>query len=460
MKIAQLLAVIVAGLSLAACTVAPTRAAPERFAIGGHIVTPTGVQRESWIVIDNGRIAAIQKEKPAVPRAIDTKAYVFPGFVDLHNHPMYNIIPRWNPPHHYANRYEWRGDPIYAAATAAPQRQAVNKDFCDVDAYVELRMLMAGTTTTLGISKPGKEMPRCIETLARNLDWHMGFEKDPVVVTMLGVTEEDLRRTTPDNGADIVRQGKADLFAVHVAEGRSGDPQSRGEFALLKKEKLLTNRTAIIHGIALGPKEFDEMKEAGASLIWSPRSNMALYGETADVLAARERIRVAIAPDWSPTGSDSMLDELAFASGLMRGRKEKDPRKFIDDRTLFEMATRIPAEIAGIHREVGSLAVGLRADLFVLRNDRISDAYAALAQTGARDISLVLVAGTPVYGRPDDLSALGVTAIEPVVVCRDANKAINSAAFGTKKFADVAAGIRGVLEANGSGLAPLVELCR
>ena len=468
----RVLVPLVASLSLAACTMTPTSqpaaitvSTDNRMAIGGHIVTPSGVLRDSWIVIENGRIASIQKDRPSVANALATADYVFPGFVDLHNHPDYNIIPRWKPPHQYANRYEWRNDPMYRAGTAAPQSAAVRSSFCDVDAYAELKMLMAGTTSTIGILKP-QAMPvmdSCIMGLARNLDWHTGFHdaapgKEPVL-NLIGITPGDLRGADPADVAARLKKGELMLLAIHIAEGRKSDPQTRAEFGLLESAGLLTERTAIVHGIALTDAEFAKMAEARASLVWSPRSNMVLYGETADVMGAIARkVRVAIAPDWGLTGSDNMLDELSFASSLMRSRMEPDNARTLDNRQLFEMATRIPAEIAGIHKEVGSLAPGLRADLFLLKSTH-RDAYDALIQTGAAGISLVLVDGVPVYGDAGHMKTLNVAAAEPVTVCRT-RKAVNSQSLPRGPLADLAGRIAEVLAANGSALAPLVELCR
>ena len=461
----RLAGILVISLSLGACTIAPKTeriaAVPSgTFALGGHIVTPAGVQRDSWIVVENGRIAAIQKERPALANVLATGDYVFPGFVDLHNHPMYNVMPRWQPPRLYANRYEWRADPAYRAATATPQAEAIKASFCDVDAYAEVKMLIGGTTSTIGISKPSNAsvIPECIAGLARNLDWHTGFHGDAPgnepVLNLIGITPGDLRGLDPAPVAQRLRSGALQLLAIHIAEGRSGDPQSRSEFGLLETSGLLTNRTAVVHGIALTAPDFAKMAATGAALVWSPRSNMVLYGETADVQAAlRAGVRVAIAPDWGPTGSDNLLDELQFASSLIRSRMNGA----IGNKQLFEMATRIPAQIAGVEREVGSLAPGLRADLFVLKSP-LPDPYDALVQSGASRIALVLVEGVPVYGDEAVMAGLGVAQPEPLAVC-GSRKALNPRAL-PGSFADIARRIGAVLSGQGSTLAPLVELCR
>ena len=49
-------------------------------------------------------------------------------------------------------------------------------------------------------------------------------------------------------------------------------------------------------------------------LVWSPASNVFLYGATTNVPLARSLgVTVALAPDWSLGGGPTMLDELRFA---------------------------------------------------------------------------------------------------------------------------------------------------
>ena len=70
----------------------------------GNIVTPDGVLRDGWLDILNGRILHIERERPDLPGvpALDTSDYVFPGFIDLHNHPAFNVFPRLSLIHIYS----------------------------------------------------------------------------------------------------------------------------------------------------------------------------------------------------------------------------------------------------------------------------------------------------------------------------------------------------------------------
>jgi cytosine/adenosine deaminase-related metal-dependent hydrolase len=142
------------------------------------------------------------------------------------------------------------------------------------------------------------------------------------------------------------------------------------------------------------------MAAAHVGLVWSPHSNFELYGSTADVADAKKAgVTMAIAPDWSPTGSDGMLQELKYAAVW---NATQTPAPFTD-RELFDMATRNAAELGGIAAETGSIAPGMRADLLVLSpppNAPKEDAYSQLVHSSITGVALVMVDGQPVYGDP------------------------------------------------------------
>src|SRR2546429_183159 len=85
-------------------------------------------------------------------------------------------------------------------------------------------------------------------------------------------------------------------FVVHLAEGTNDS--AKAEFQTLKQKGLLHQETASIHGTAFGDAEFAEMGQVGASLIWSPQSNMALYQKTTNIpLAKQHGVNVSIGVD-------------------------------------------------------------------------------------------------------------------------------------------------------------------
>jgi 5-methylthioadenosine/S-adenosylhomocysteine deaminase len=439
-------------------------AAAAPLVIGGTVITPSGALPNAWIVIDQGKIQAIQTTQPAIPgaRVLATRDLIFPGFVDLHDHPAYNVIPRWSPGRLFDNRYQWRNAADYKKAIALPQGALIRAagGFCDIDEFAEVKALIGGTTTLIGISSFGP-LPVCASGLTRNLDLVTGFYPRGAaerVRNEIGIQDKDgiAHDMNPAKAAEIAAQlssGALDLLAIHAGEGKRGDPLSVGELDLIDQAHMLGAHTVLVHGTAFDGSAFARIHAAGASLVWSPRSNIELYGETTDIGAARAAgVPVAIAPDWSPSGSDNTLAELRYAAAL-------DPAKYggpaLTAKDLFEMATIVPARLAHIDDRVGSLAPGLYADLFVIPGDAARP-YEALLQSGPDDVALVLVAGEPLYGAKANLGALGVTATEDVTLCAGAH-ALSSVALPAGPFAAARARMTAFLKTQGSDLAPLAE---
>ncbi len=179
---------------------------------------------------------------------------------------------------------------------------------------------------------------------------------------------------------------------------------------------------SIIHGVALRQPEFAEMAKAQVGLIWSPRSNIELYGQTTDVRTAKQSgVKIALAPDWSPSGSEGTLEELNYAAVWNAGQ---NPRVFTDAE-LVAMVTVNPAKLARLDDKIGSLKSGYFADLLVVGSQE-TDPYRALLNARPTDIRLVVVGGNPVYGDEDLMQGLAPTGrLEPVSLC------------GTKKLLDL-----------------------
>jgi len=136
------------------------------------------------------------------------------------------------------------------------------------------------------------------------------------------------------------------------------------------------------------------VKATGSKLVWSPSSNLVLYGRTApiDRILARG-IPTGIGPDWAISGEDDMLAELRFARNyaVQRGIAALTPRK------LWEMATSEGALVLGVEGFVGKLEAGYRADIAVFTPVAV-DPYQSILDSGPEEVSLVLVDGQAWYG--------------------------------------------------------------
>ena len=328
----------------------------------------------------------------------------------------------------FGDRYEWQKTPEYAAALSGPHAaldDGLGRWFmsysCDMDRYGELKEIVNGATSTVG-GTPAD----CVRGLARNLD-HLGeFAPNQKAGTeLLRNVVFPLRPSTPcaeqairDIGrpvGDCQGPKAAQLRAVvaHVAEGANA--AARAEFAAIEARGFLVRGFNIIHGVALQREDFHEMAQAGAGFIWSPRSNFELYGRTADIASVRgEQLTMAIAPDWSPSGSSGMLAELGYAERL----RQKAPFGTLTDRDLVEMATINPATLAGLESRIGRIAPGHVSDLIVMRRRQWTGggppteaqakalAYQALLKQTPADLKLVVIGGVPVFGEPALMAAL------------------------------------------------------
>ena len=139
-------------------------------------------------------------------------------------------------------------------------------------------------------------------------------------------------------------------------------------------------------------------------MVWSPFSNLLLYGQAADVRSAKAAgsddapFKIALGSDWSPSGRKSLFGELRVA----RVYSEHNSKIF-GDTDLAHMVTATAAEILK-WPEVGSIAVGKRADLVVVAGQH-ADAYEAFLEGAVIDPESNQVTTTAPSGAKHDRSA-------------------------------------------------------
>lgn len=374
----------------------------------GQIVTPDGVVGGK-LVVENDTITCVAADCAEPPGATVfevTDAFVLPGLIDSHNHIAYNVLPRWTPTKQYQNRNQWQRDPAYKTFKR-PYDQMKGKPanlLCEMVKYGEAKALISGITTIQGSPPPQK----CFRPLIRNAESENGL---PVSAAHIRTHILDVKV------APVIDWTKTASFVVHVAEGV--DEKSRAEFDTLRQKQLLTAGTAIIHGTAFGPDEFGAMAAAGAKLIWSPQSNLALYRRTTRIdLALAAGVPVSIGVDWNLSGSDTVFDELRVAAQV----NEEDLGRAILDSDWIKMVTLNPARALALDSFIGSLAPGKKADIAVLRA-RDSEPNRSLLKTRVQDVQMVWVGGKLLYGNEPVVEAVRPGQCEPLLV-RGAKKRI------------------------------------
>lgn len=387
----------------------------DRILLYGTVVLPMGNANdipEGEVYVAGGRIACVGPRGACAMMSegasiVDTKGVILPGLVDSHNHVAYNWLPEFITGRTWIDHSDWQ-DSFEYESFIEPYREnsGTPERFCAMVQWGELRAMVAGTTTLYG----AVATRTCFRWLVRNAELstgYNGFSGDRMRSNVLGIdTVNEMAAAALIADMDA---GDVTAYMVHVSEGVSD--RTKREFDEVERLNLLRPETVIIHGTALGPTEFNKMGAAGMKLVWSPSSNLALYGVTTDVAAAKAAgIPISIAPDWTPSGVDIPLAELRVARQWIA---ENEPGLF-SERDLVEAVTSVAASNMALSTEVGRLQVGLHADLLVLAVPP-GEPYHSVIEARSGDVRLVMIGGVPTFGDPAIMDAM----VEAPPSCHD-----------------------------------------
>lgn len=370
----------------------PRALPPAPFALHGAVVTPDGAWASGYVTVANGLVDRVSRRRPGDVEVLETDGVILPGLLDLHGHPEFNVFAAWEPPKLYANRYAWRRSAPYQALVRDPQNHLLTQVPPKTQTrYAEVRALVGGVTGIQGASGASSATS---EPLVRNLDqWAFGSHR---ARAMIDLPSGSFGLPTYQRVKDRITAGEVDAFYLHLSEGRRGDEVSAKEFRHFLDIGAATPATNIIHGSALGVDDLHTVAEAGCRLVWSPQSNLRLYGETTlagEALAAG--MPVALGADWLPSGSTSLLAELKVARRELA--RQGHPVAAAD---LVAMVTSVAARVAGLADHLGALVPGRPADLLVLERHH-ADPYENVCLADPSWVELVCIGGDVTYGRAD-----------------------------------------------------------
>jgi len=369
-------------------------------------------------VIDDGalyigadeRIAAVQERSAPAPAGfadaatLETRGTIYPGLMDLHNHIAYNTLPRWASEERAADepwerRDQWPDDPSYKPKVGLPAKALCEIAGEAVLKYVETKAVIGGTTAIQGAAK----VPNYDGWLVRNIEKETFQTGDTSVrqsVRKLGAAKDfaTYRKAMVDD---------KDAFIYHLSEGTAD--KLVNEFEDLKDNDCLNQRLIAIHCTALGETEFEAWNPE-STVVWSPFSNLWLYGGTTAVHKARDAgLRICLGTDWSPSGSKNLLGELKVAD--VCNTKLMDD--VFTDEELCRMATSNPADALSWEERLGRLKPGLHGDVLVTTT-REDDPYRNLITAIERDVLFVAINGYPFYGTPRLMRAAKAKNAEPI----------------------------------------------
>ncbi len=346
---------------------------------------------------------------------------VSPGLINAHEHLDYNVAaPIVSGTKRYQERQGWRtgGDPAGDGTTKLAGQPKSTSD-ANVLAASELRHLLGGTTSVVG-SGGNAGLVRDVASATAAFTEGLSGKTARFDTFPLGDTAGK-EVTSGCAYPKIITPSAAFAFGnyiPHISEGIS--LASENEFHCLDVDpnNVISGHTAVIHAVALNAKDIDVLAKAKAMVVWSPRSNMDLYGNTASVTTMKKMgVQIALGTDWLASGSMSILRELACADSLSL---KYFPGVFTDQE-LWQMVTINAAKASGFDNQIGSLKTGLVADVVVFSPHGKTD-YRAIIEGSPEDVLLVLRGGKPLHGDATLIDALAPTGCEALDVCGQAKK--------------------------------------
>jgi cytosine/adenosine deaminase-related metal-dependent hydrolase len=388
---------------------------PAPLVVSGHLVTfddaRPQIPRGALYIDRDGVIVAVadgaDPPPPGFEQAnhVEADGIVYPGLIDLHNHIAYNCLPLWIAPGRtepWTARDQWPKDPDYLPSITLPVNALCAANGKAVLKYVETKAVVGGVTAIQGSSKVGRPFEGW---MVRNIEYETfrsGVRR--VRQAVFSLKEEDEFRK-------LRRQLDAgDAFVYHLSEGT--DPLLRAEYEAMGAHDCIAPRFVGIHCTALGSEQFTDWYPRGGSIVWSPFSNLWLYGATTDVAAARASgLRLCLGSDWAPSGTKNLLGELKVADMVNRDALGG----LLSDEDLCRMVTCNPADALGWDGRLGRLRAGLCGD-FVVFEQRSDDVYRNLIEALERDVRLVAINGYPMYGVSALMAGAAAVAPEPISV--------------------------------------------
>jgi 5-methylthioadenosine/S-adenosylhomocysteine deaminase len=213
-----------------------------------------------------------------------------------------------------------------------------------------------------------------------------------------------LHYTVPE--VELARRLDAHLYSVHVANG----PFARGTRYVTRMlaNGLIDEKTLLVHGNVLSAGDLVRIASVGASISVTPETEMQMGMGTPIWPDARTAgVAVGLGVDVVSGGSGDLFTQmrLALAAGRMASNDKLGAHRVMPEKLdltahdALRAATIEGARAARLEGEIGTLEVGKRADLILVRPGGshlapVLDAVKTVVmQAGPGDVEMVMVDG-------------------------------------------------------------------
>lgn len=402
------------------------------------------------VSIRDGRIAAIGRVAGEPhDRTIDAHGnYVLPGLIQTHVHLCQTLFRGYADDRPLMDWLRQRIWPMEAAHTAETLRAATDlattellttgttailtmETVHDTEAVFEAAAA-SGIRATIGkcmMDAPGDAPVRLREQTGRSIDESLALRR-----AWHGRANGRIRAAfAPRFAVSCSRElleAVASLSADHQALVHTHASESREEIALVRARsgglnnlaylasvRLASPRLCAAHCVWADEREQHVLAERDVKVLHCPGSNLKLGSGIAPVVEMRRKgITVSLGADGAACNNRlDMFDEMRLAAVLQATRHGPG---LMTARDVVEMATRAGARTLGLDDEIGSIEIGKRADVIVVRHDAVHqapgpDPYSTLVYaTRGTDVRTTIVDGEVLVdeGRPVRMDPVDVAA--------------------------------------------------
>ena len=164
------------------------------------------------------------------------------------------------------------------------------------------------------------------------------------------------------------------LVHIHLSESRNEVENSIKRFgctpvALCERAGVFENKTIAAHCVHLTENDIKILKNNKVSVVTNPASNMKLGNGFAPIPEMLEAgINVCIGTDGAASNNTlNLFHELSLLTLVHKGNKES--AECVSAKQAYAIATRNGAKALGLENEIGSIEIGKKADLAILKLD-------------------------------------------------------------------------------------------
>ncbi len=204
----------------------------------------------------------------------------------------------------------------------------------------------------------------------------------------------------------LARHLDAHRYSIHVANG----PFARGTryVTRLLANGLVDERTLFVHGNVLTRKDLSRIAAIGATLCVTPESEMQMgMGTPVWPLAREMGVACGLGADIVSGGSGDLFTQMrqALVAGRLAANDRLGARRIMPEHLsltaedALRAVTIDGAKVAGLASEVGSIEVGKKADLLIVRTNTphmapiLDPVKAVVMQASVADVETVMVEG-------------------------------------------------------------------